>query len=200
MPDFHLYLESPPQDQTERWSCRPFRALAVVNPPIPAAFDPARLESDKQRFLGNLWHVQAMYRSRAGQSVVLSSDEQEVECRSGKTTIARTYFNVYQRTAFLQEQKKVQYSNIFVPSTWPDSRITQTKIVVHIDPLGSADPIPFGIEAPPFARIRVQPLAGGLCRYSVASNDPDDEPEEDIVQTERVPNRVIQTSEFTLTS
>jgi len=48
-----------------------------------------------------------MYRSRAGQSVVLSSDEQEVECRSGKTTIARAYFNVYQRTAFLQEAKKV---------------------------------------------------------------------------------------------
>ncbi|KAJ3566313.1 hypothetical protein NP233_g7081 [Leucocoprinus birnbaumii] len=172
--DFHLYLENPPQDQTERWSGRSFRSFTVVNPPMPASFDIARTEADKQRFLGNLWHVQAMYRSRAGQSVVLSSDDQEVECRSGKTTIARTYFNVYQRTAFLQEQKK-------------------TKIVVHIDPLGSADPIPFGIGAPPFARIRVQPLAGGLCRYSVSSNDPDDEPEEDIVQTERVPQRVIQT-------
>ncbi|KAF5364100.1 hypothetical protein D9756_000374 [Leucocoprinus leucothites] len=172
--DFHLYLESPPQDQTERWSGRPFRSFTVVHPPIPAGFDLPQTESDKQRFLGNLWHVQAMYRSRTGQSVVLSSDEHEVECRAGKTTMARTYFNVYQRTAFLQEQKK-------------------TKIIVHIDPLGSADPIPFGIGAPPFARIRVQPLAGGLCRYSVSSNDPDDEPEEDIVQTERVPNRVIQT-------
>jgi hypothetical protein len=77
---------------------------------------------------------------------------------------------------------------------------SQTKIVVHIDPLGSADPIPFGIGAPPFARIRVQPLAGGLCRYSVMSNDPDDELEEDIVQTERIPNRIIQTSEFSLTA
>ncbi|EKM80039.1 hypothetical protein AGABI1DRAFT_57412 [Agaricus bisporus var. burnettii JB137-S8] len=172
--DFHLFLESPPQDQNERWSGRPFRSYTAVSPPIPSNFDPARIEADKLRFLENLWHVQAMYRSRSGQSVVLCSEEEEVESRAGKTTIARTYFNVYQRTAFLQELKK-------------------TKIVVHIDPLGSADPIPFGIGAPPFARIRVQPLAGGLCRYSVSSDDPDDETEEDIVQTERVPSRVIQT-------
>jgi hypothetical protein len=66
--------------------------------------------------------------------------------------------------------------------------------VVHIDQLGSADPIPFGISAPPFARIRVQPMAGGLCRYAVSSSDPTDEPEEDIVQTERVPSRIVQTS------
>lgn len=66
--------------------------------------------------------------------------------------------------------------------------------MVHIDPLGSADPIPFGIGASPFARIRVQPLAGGLCRYAVSSSDPRDEPEEDIVQTERVPSRIVHTS------
>lgn len=65
--------------------------------------------------------------------------------------------------------------------------------MVHIDPLGSADPIPFGIGASPFARIRVQPLAGGLCRYAVSSSDPRDEPEEDIVQTERVPSRIVHT-------
>ena len=67
--------------------------------------------------------------------------------------------------------------------------------MVHIDPFGSADPIPFGMGAPPFARIRVQPMAGGLCRYAVSSSDPADEPEEDIVQIERVPSRIVQTSE-----
>jgi hypothetical protein len=71
---------------------------------------------------------------------------------------------------------------------------TKTKIVVHIDPIGSADPIPFGIGDAPFARIRIQPLAGGLCRFAVSSNDPTDEVEEDIVQTERVPSRIVQTS------
>lgn len=105
--DINLFLENPPLDQTERWSGRPFRSLSVVNPPMPINLDPTQTEADKRRFLENLWHVQATYRSRAGQSVVLCSEDQEVESRGGRTTIARTYFNVYQRTAFLQEQKKV---------------------------------------------------------------------------------------------
>ncbi|KAG6854872.1 hypothetical protein C0991_012062 [Blastosporella zonata] len=129
--------------------------------------------ADKQRFLENLWHVQATYRSRAGQSVVLCADEQEVESKVGRVTIARTYFNVYQRTAFLQEAKK-------------------TKIVVHVDSLGSADALPLGMGIAPFASIRIQPLAGQLCRYIVSSSM-DDYAEEDIVQTERVPSRIVDT-------
>ena len=66
---------------------------------------------------------------------------------------------------------------------------------MHIDPLGSADPVPFGMDGPPFVRIRVQPMAGELCRYIVMSNDPNDDSEEDIVQTARVPARIVQTSE-----
>jgi hypothetical protein len=71
---------------------------------------------------------------------------------------------------------------------------SQTKIVVHIDALGSADPIPFGMNAPPFVVVRVQPMAGELSRYTVTSSDPEDEGEEDIVQTGRVPFRIVQTS------
>lgn len=104
--DMHLYLEDPPLDQTERWSSRPFRVLSAV---IPGSgnLDTARTESEKQRFLENLWRAQARYRTRQGQSVALCADEQEVEARGGRVTIARTYFNVYQRTTFLQERKKV---------------------------------------------------------------------------------------------
>ncbi|KAJ3506741.1 hypothetical protein NLJ89_g6700 [Agrocybe chaxingu] len=112
--DINLFLENPPQDQSERWSGRPFRSLSVVNPPMPINFDPSQTQIEKQRFLENLWKVQANYRARAGQSVVLCADEQEVESRSGRLILARTYYNVYQRTAFLQEPKK-------------------TKVVVHID-------------------------------------------------------------------
>ncbi|KAG6833910.1 hypothetical protein H0H87_007921 [Tephrocybe sp. NHM501043] len=171
--DFHFYLENPPQDQSDRWSDRSFRALSVVHPPHPINLNPAQTLIDKQRFLENLWHIQATYRSRAGQSVVLRGDEQEVESKVGRITTARTYFNVYQRTAFLQEPKK-------------------TKIVVHIDPLGSSDALPLGLGVAPFASIRVQPLAGQLCRYTVQSSM-DDDAEEDIVQTERVPSRIVDT-------
>lgn len=75
---------------------------------MPINLDPTQTETDKRRFLENLWHVQATFRSRAGQSVVLCADDQEVESKVGRTVIARTYFNVYQRTAFLQEPKKVR--------------------------------------------------------------------------------------------
>ena len=109
-PEINLYLEKPPQDQTDRWSGRPFRSLSVVNPLISANFDPTQNDVMKQNFLESLWTAQATYRARTGQSVVLRADEQEVECRSGRVTLARTYFNVYQRTAFLQEPKKVYLS------------------------------------------------------------------------------------------
>jgi hypothetical protein len=110
----HFYLESPPQDQTDRWSGRSFRAFSVVHPPSPANLDPTRTELDKTRFLENLWNAQAMYRTKAGQSVVLSGEETEVESRGGRVTLARTYFNIYQRTAFLQENKKASLG--YVPS------------------------------------------------------------------------------------
>ncbi|KAJ7590868.1 hypothetical protein C8J56DRAFT_934088 [Mycena floridula] len=172
--DFHLYLETTPQDQGDRWSGRAFRSLSVVHPPAPVNLDPVQSEADKQRFLENLWAVQAKYRARSGQSVVLRSDDVEVESKSDRVTTARTYYNVYQRTAFLQENKK-------------------TKVVVHIDALGCADKIPFGMESAPFVVIRLQPLAGGVCRYKVTSSDPSDTGEEDIVQTARVPSRIILT-------
>ncbi|KAN0126892.1 hypothetical protein V8E52_000532 [Russula decolorans] len=172
--DFHLYLEKPPQDQTDRWSGRAFRPLSLVFPPHPPNFNPQRTEAEKARFMENLWLSQTNIRIRSGKSVALRSEEREVESRGGRTTYARTYFNVYQRTAFLQEPRK-------------------TKVVVHIDELGTSDPLPFGINGPPFVSIRVQPIPGALARFKVTSSDPNDESEEDIVQIGRVSDRVIHT-------
>ncbi|KAL5487604.1 hypothetical protein ACEPAI_5712 [Sanghuangporus weigelae] len=171
--DMHLYLENPPLDQTDRWAGRPFRVLSVVLPGA-ARPDSSRLEDEKRRFIENLWRAQARYRTRIGQSVALRADEQEVELRAGRVTVARTYFNVYQRTMFLKEPKK-------------------TKVVLHIDSLGNADPLPIGIDGPPYVVIQVQPMAGELCRYVVHSCDPSDDADDDIVQSSRVPSRVIQT-------
>lgn len=103
----HFYFETPPLDQVDRWAGRPFRAFSVVTPPSPINLNPVRTEAAKKRFLNNLWDVQARYRTREGQSVALRTEETEVENRGGKITFARTYFNVYQRTAFLKESKKV---------------------------------------------------------------------------------------------
>ena len=74
----------------------------------------------------------------------------------------------------------------------------QTKVVLHIDEFGTSDPIPFGVNSPPFVSIRVQPIAGALACYKVTSSDPNDENEEDIVQIGRVSDRVVHTSEFSV--
>jgi protein ECT2 len=79
----------------------------VVFPPHPPNFNPQRTDAAKARFLENLWLSQANIRARSGKSVVLRSEEREVESRGGRTTYARTFFNIYQRTAFLQEPRKV---------------------------------------------------------------------------------------------
>ena len=156
----------------------------------------ARTEASKKRFLENLWRVQALYRTRNGGSVALVSKEQEVEARGGKVQIARTYWNVYQRTMFLKETRKVGFSRV-APNN-KANKYYQSKIVLHIDSEGNADPLPFGANKmiAPFVIVRVQPMAGELCRYRVTSSDPDDDPEEDIVQTARVPGRVVHTSAF----
>ncbi|KAH8830435.1 hypothetical protein DL96DRAFT_1592891 [Flagelloscypha sp. PMI_526] len=171
--DIHIYLENPPRDQGDRWSGRPFRSLSVVSPPLPAGLNPVQTEADKSRFLENLWYAQATYRASSGLSVVRCAPETEVDSRPGRIIQARTYFNIYQRTAFLQEPKK-------------------TKVVVHVNTTG-ADQIPFGLGGPPYAVIQVIPMDGELSRFKVTSADEDDEDEDDIVRTERIPSRIIQT-------
>ena len=67
-------------------------------------------------------------------------------------------------------------------------------MVVHIDADGVADQIPFGVGGAPMVVIRVQPMAGELSKFAVSSSDASDEGEEDIIQTDRVPGRIVQTS------
>ena len=106
--DFHIYLENPPNDQSDRWSNRPFRVLTTVRPYTVVDDDPVPIQNVKRRFLENLWKAQALYRTKLGQSVALCSVDKEVEAKAGKITLARTYFNIYQRTSFLRESRKVQ--------------------------------------------------------------------------------------------
>ena len=66
---------------------------------------------------------------------------------------------------------------------------------MHIDQEGVADDVPFGERDGPYVVVRVQPMAGELARYKVTSSH-EDESEEDIMQTSRIPERIVQTSEF----
>ena len=97
---------------SERWSGRPFRAFTVVHPPSPPNLNPERAESDKKAFLENLWTAQAKYRTKEGLSVVIRSEDQEVESRGARMTVASTFYNVYQRTDFLKERRKVVFTTV----------------------------------------------------------------------------------------
>jgi protein ECT2 len=105
--DLQIFYEHPPHDQSGLWANRPFRQYTVVLPPSTLNLDPSRTEDAKTRFLNNLWDAQARYRTRNGQSVALCAEDREVEVQPGRLVVARTYFNLYQRTAFLQESRKV---------------------------------------------------------------------------------------------
>ncbi|TFK55525.1 hypothetical protein OE88DRAFT_1731207 [Heliocybe sulcata] len=176
--DMHLFFEDIPQYWPERWAGRPFRPFTVVDRPKSASTNASAAEAAKQRFLENLWETQARYRARGDHSTALRGDEFEVEAKGEKgekVTRARAYYNVYLRHSFLMEPKK-------------------TKVVLHVDVKGTADRLPFGEDGGnPLVVIRVQPMEGELCRYSVSTQALGEEGDEDIVQLARVPARIVQT-------
>jgi len=120
--EFHLFLENPPQDLSERWSGRPFRAFTVVHPPTPPNLNPERAESDKKAFLENLWTAQAKYRTKENLSVVIRSEDQEVDSRGGRMIVASTFYNVYSRKDFMKERRKV----VSVTISFCDFGLTQS--------------------------------------------------------------------------
>lgn len=75
-----------------------------------------------------------------------------------------------------------------------DSASAQGKIVLHIDPTGTADPLPFGVDSGPYIIVRVRPMRDNLSLYAVSSCDASDEGEEDYVPTATVATRIVQTS------
>jgi len=102
----HFFLERPPVEHGERWNT-PLKSYQVVFPPQAVNFDPAATRDAKTEFLEKLWNAQAMLRTKGGRSVVLKSEELEVDSRGIRTTHATTFFNVYQRTPYLGEPRKV---------------------------------------------------------------------------------------------
>ena len=173
----HMFLEVPPQMGDLTWSGRQSRALAVGTGTVQ--LNPQATTAAKARFIENLWTAQALFHTRHGRSVVLQGAEAEVENRDQgrQWTVARTYYNVYQRWAYLGEQKK-------------------SKVILHIDQRDTADSVPFNVDGDsPFVVIRVQPLEGEIARYAVMSYPEDDAPVEEIIYTSAILDRVLQTSQ-----
>ncbi|WVN91089.1 uncharacterized protein L203_106336 [Cryptococcus depauperatus CBS 7841] len=148
--DFHLYFERPPMEYSGRWSGRPFRSFSTVHPPYSVALDPVATKRDKLRFVQNLWAAQALVRAKllpsSEQKIIprVLQSEQEVDFE-GESERARCFWNVWDRQGWLTQMK--------------------SKVVIHVDEDGLASELPLDGKKPVLC-IYLQPMAGGLCRYS----------------------------------
>ncbi|WWC64175.1 uncharacterized protein I303_106783 [Kwoniella dejecticola CBS 10117] len=164
-------------DQTGRWAARPFRSYAVVHPPYSVALDPIATRRDKLRFLHNLWSAQACARAKVTTDslsrtsrVLMSESEIGLERAGEPMGRARCYWSIWSR------------------EDWNNQR----KVVLHIDEAGMATDIIVD-EDNPLLCIRLQPMAGGMCRFSYSTADAVNE-ERVVIDTSEVLERVVTTS------
>nr|XP_031862275.1 uncharacterized protein CI109_002240 [Kwoniella shandongensis]KAA5529347.1 hypothetical protein CI109_002240 [Kwoniella shandongensis] len=160
--DFHLFFERPPADQSGRWSGRPFRSYTTVHPPYAVSLDPYATKRDKSRFVQNLWAAQALARAkllpkhvRAVPRVLMSAEEVELEAAGDPFGRAKCFWDVWDK------------------NVW--SNVRKAKVVIHVDEDGFAPDIPMVEGSYPLLSIRLQPVAGGLCRFSSTTTGDDDD-------------------------
>lgn len=180
--DFHLFCERPPVDQTDRWSGRPLRQYTVVHPPSPINVDLANSAKEKIRFLTNLWNAQALVRSKGHQNIppamlpkalAFGESVSAQGSEKGSTTLVNVFWNEWQKDVWLQDAKK-------------------GKVLVHLDEEGVSLPLEFGNDGP-IVIIRLQPLAGDLCKLHASSRDPDEISKDmEILRTDEVISRIVQ--------
>lgn len=113
--DFHLFLERPPTDQSDRWSLRPFRSYTTVNPPFGIALDAVATRRDKIRFVQNLWAAQALSRTKAQAmsvvpKVLVSDREIGLENAGEVFGRAKLFWSIWDRATWKVQIRKVSCS------------------------------------------------------------------------------------------
>lgn len=162
-PDFQIAMaKAPSHISGEKWASRLIRQYATADTVSLSGPDPAVARSEKYRFLENLWRAQALlkareYRSHVRSCVVPSS------CNEDKVRRV-VYWNVYSRRSYLTEPHK-------------------SLAVLHVDPAGDGDCLPFGHEStPPGAIVRIHDVDEdkAQCLYSVSSRAAAKDDEEEV--------------------
>lgn len=166
-------------DQGDKWSGRAFRAMTAVQPPFFTALDPVALRRDKLRFLENLWAVQAVARRKMLPKDIKPSPL--VLCSAGEIELDRTGDNFERATIFWNVCNRRSYL----------AQSPRGKVVVHIDEDGISPELELASSGPVMI-IRLQPMAGGLCRFAVATAV-DDDIERTVIEAADVPQRIANT-------
>lgn len=142
--EFHLFLERPPVDQSDRWSARPLRSYTTVHPPYSFNLDPVMARKDKLRFVRNLWAAQALARTKLRRRTDAVAVPRVFKARE-EIKLATCYWNVWERAGWLACPLKA-------------------KVVVQVDESGETETLPLGAGGSPLIVVRLQPMPGGLCR------------------------------------
>lgn len=150
-PDFQmLFMRPPTHISGDKWAGRAVRQYATVDAQNNQGPDPAFARQEKARFLDNLWRSQALYKAREHKSHVRSLI---LPSTSNEDKIRRViYWNVYARRSYLAETHK-------------------SEVVLHVNPDGEADALPFGYEdAPPSASVRIHSMDEdtAFCTYTAS--------------------------------
>ncbi|CAK9786810.1 hypothetical protein CC85DRAFT_286503 [Cutaneotrichosporon oleaginosum] len=148
--DFQLFFEQPLADQGDRWNL-PLRFFQVCHPPAPVGLDLQAARTDKIRFVQNIWAAQALARSKTLPSqpkslpyILASEETYEVEGERVKP-----YWNVWTLPGWSAEQRKA-------------------KVLIEVVGTDCGDlPLPEQDDSISLV-IRLEPLAGDLCRVSHA--------------------------------
>lgn len=183
-------------DQSERWSGRPFRAYTAVNPPYIGTLD-VGLRKDKSRFLQNLWTAQATARSKLipkgleGPRAMASLEESSLDAAGEFFARAKCFWTVWQAKSYQELSRRVSHDK----ETGADG---QAKVLVQVNELGHFEE-PILRDDGPCLAIHLQPLPGGLCRFSYVAIG-DDEEEREVIDMGEVVERVATTGEFTVLS
>ncbi|WWC97695.1 hypothetical protein V866_004579 [Kwoniella sp. B9012] len=149
------------------------------------ALDPVATRRDKLRFIQNLWAAQALARTKLSSKegkilarALVSEHELSLEAAGEPMGRAKCYWDVWEKSAWLAHRK--------------------AKVAVHIDEEGLAENLPVGEDAPLLC-IRLQPMTGGLCRFSYSTIDAVDE-DRMVIDISEIMDRIVTTGRTGSTS
>ncbi len=189
--DFNLFLERPPTDQSDRWSGRQFRYMSVVHPPHPRGMDAIAARTEKERFIRNLWHSQALIKSKPLSALIKRPEA--AGCPGAFKTLVGHGGMVPIDGG--RDERVVPHASLWDRSAWK-SDPRKAKVVIQLEEGISRDPTSLdSINGCPSLLIRIQALPGAICKWQIATSDPEDIPnEEELVHSHMVSEKIMITS------
>ena len=119
--------------------------------------------------------------------VMMSEEETGLE-RAGETFgRAKCFWNIWERRGWTGHQKKVNLAS----KAW--LMRLQAKVAIHVDEEGVAPQLPMAEEGGPFMVIRLQPMTGGLCRFTSTTTAGEND-ERTVIDISEVVETIVTTS------